>query len=195
MLASSSVDLEPQAIGRYDLLLELGRGGMAVLHLARARGVGGFSKLFAIKQILPHLAVDPPFVDMFLNEGRIAARLSHPNLCPVFELGSDRGELYMVMEYLDGVPWDALSAAMPLIFAGVLLLILIVSFRSRAVVFCQYLEAMTGIRLKPSDVRRVYREKGRNGVRELFLDLIIREDLKEGPIDIPDEEASEQLSR
>ena len=76
-----------------------------------------------------------------------------------------------------------MTAAMPLIFAGVLLLILIISFRSRAVVFCQYLETMTGIRLKPSDVRRVYREKGRNGVRELFLDLIIKEDLKEGPID------------
>lgn len=90
---------------------------------------------------------------------------------------------------------DTLSAAMPLIFAGVLLLILVVSFRSRAVVFCQYLEAMTGIRLKPSDVRRVYREKGQNGVRELFLDLIIREDLKDGPIDIPDEEAPERLSR
>jgi hypothetical protein len=90
---------------------------------------------------------------------------------------------------------ESLSSAMPLVFAGVLLLILIVSFRSRAVVFCQYLEAMTGIQLKPSDVRRVYREKGRNGVRELFLDLIIREDLKEGPIDIPDEEAPEQQSR
>ncbi len=90
---------------------------------------------------------------------------------------------------------DTLSSAMPLVFAGVLLLILVVSFRSRAVVFCQYLEAMTGISLKPSDVRRVYREKGRNGVRELFLDLIIREDLKEGPIDIPDEEAPERLSR
>jgi hypothetical protein len=84
---------------------------------------------------------------------------------------------------------NSLTAAMPLIFAAILLLILIVSFRSRAVVFCQYLEAMTGIRLKPSDVRRVYRERGRNGVRELFLDLIIREDLKEGPIDIPDETA------
>jgi len=81
---------------------------------------------------------------------------------------------------------DTLSSAMPLIFAGILLLILIISFRSRAVVFCQYLEAMTGIRLKPSDVRRVYREKGRNGVRELFLDLIIREDLKDGPIDPED---------
>ncbi|HEY0992090.1 MAG TPA: serine/threonine-protein kinase, partial [Kofleriaceae bacterium] len=105
--------LQPQAIGRYELLLELGRGGMAVLHLARAQGVGGFTRLFAIKQILPHLAVDPPFVEMFLNEGRIAARLSHPNLCPVFELGQDRGELYLVMEYLDGVPWDALAAAAP----------------------------------------------------------------------------------
>jgi hypothetical protein len=74
------------------------------------------------------------------------------------------------------------SAAMPLIFAGILLLILIISFRSRAVVFCQYLSAMTGIALKPSDVRRVYRERGKDGVREFFLDLIIREDLKQGPI-------------
>lgn len=89
---------------------------------------------------------------------------------------------------------DTLASAMPLIFAGVLLLILVISFRSRAVVFCQYLEAMTGIRLKPSDVRRVYREKGRNGVRELFLDLIIREDLKEGPID-PEESQSRKVSK
>lgn len=84
---------------------------------------------------------------------------------------------------------DTLTTMMPVAFAAILLLILIVSFRSRAVVFCQYLAAMTGIRLKPSDVRRVYRERGRNGVRELFLDLIIREDLKEGPIDIPDQPA------
>ena len=82
---------------------------------------------------------------------------------------------------------DTLTAAMPLLSAALLLLILIVSFRSRAVVFCQYLQTMTGISLKPSDVRRVYREKGQNGVRELFLDLIIREDLKEGPIEIPTE--------
>jgi hypothetical protein len=80
-----------------------------------------------------------------------------------------------------------MTSFMPLAFAAVLLVILIISFRSRAVVFCQYLEAMTGIRLRPSEVRRVYREKGRNGVRELFLDLIIREDLKEGPIEIPEE--------
>ena len=91
--------------------------------------------------------------------------------------------------------FDTWAAAMPLVFAGVLLLILIVSFRSRAVVFCQYLEAMTGISLKPSDVRRVYREKGRNGVRELFLDLIIREDLKEGPIGIPEDEQASASPR
>lgn len=90
---------------------------------------------------------------------------------------------------------DSLSTAMPLIFAGILLLILVISFRSRAVVFCQYLEAMTGISLKPSDVRRVYRQRGREGVRELFLDLIIREDLKEGPIEIPDEEVSDSANR
>ena len=88
-----------------------------------------------------------------------------------------------------------IAAWMPLLFAVILLVILVVSFRSRAVVFCQYLEAMTGIRLKPSDVRRVYKERGRNGVRELFLDLIIREDLKEGPIDIPDAEATEAANR
>ena len=81
---------------------------------------------------------------------------------------------------------DSLSAAMPLAFAAMLLVILIISFRSRAVVFSQYLETMTGIELRPKDVRRAYREGGKEGVRHLFLDLIIREDLKEGPMEIPD---------
>ena len=90
---------------------------------------------------------------------------------------------------------SSLTALMPVAFALVLLVILIVSFRSRAVVFCQYLQTMTGIRLKPSDVRRVYAEKGRNGVRELFLDLIIREDLKEGPVEIPDESDPESAAQ
>ncbi|HUP44339.1 MAG TPA: hypothetical protein VM779_02395 [Thermoanaerobaculia bacterium] len=85
---------------------------------------------------------------------------------------------------------NSIAAWMPLVFALVLLVILIVSFRSRAVVFCQYLEAMTGVKLRPSDVRREFKAHGRNGVREMFLDLIIREDLKEGPIDIPEEETS-----
>ncbi len=80
----------------------------------------------------------------------------------------------------------SMTSAMPLLFALVLLVILVISFRSRAVVFCQYLQAMTGIKLKPSEVRRVFKLRGKNGVREMFLDLIIREDLKEGPLDVPD---------
>jgi hypothetical protein len=71
-------------------------------------------------------------------------------------------------------------------FAVVLLAILIISFRSRAVVFCQYLETMTGVRLSTSEVRRVYRESGKNGVRETLLDLLIRQDFEEqGPVQIP----------
>jgi hypothetical protein len=80
---------------------------------------------------------------------------------------------------------STLAAAMPLAFALLLLAILIISFRSRAVVFCQYLQTMTGIKLRPSDVRRVYREGGADAVRTYFLDLIIREDLKQGPLEIP----------
>lgn len=79
-----------------------------------------------------------------------------------------------------------LSSPMPIFLAAGLLAILIISFRARAVVFCQYLETMTGITLEPADVRRIYKLRGRNGVREMFLDLLIREDLKEGPIAVPD---------
>jgi len=71
-------------------------------------------------------------------------------------------------------------------FAALLLLILVVSFRSRAIVFCQYLKAMAGIELKPRDVRNVFKAQGQDGVRELFLDLIIKEDLRQtGPLQIP----------
>jgi hypothetical protein len=83
-----------------------------------------------------------------------------------------------------------LASAMPLAFAGVLLLILIASFRSRAIVFCQYLQAMTGIKLKPYQVAKAFRERGQDGVRDLFLDLIIRKDLEEGPLEIPEGKAA-----
>ena len=88
--------------------MELGKGGMAELFLGRLHGAGGFAKLVALKRILPHLASDKQFRDMFLNEGRIAAHLSHPNVCQVFELDESDDELYLAMEYLDGVSWDHL---------------------------------------------------------------------------------------
>jgi hypothetical protein len=83
--------------------------------------------------------------------------------------------------------FESLVDLLPLGFAIVLLLILIISFRSRATVFCQYLKAMTGVALKPKEVRRVFKAEGQDGVRSLFLDLIIREDLKTGPLQIPEE--------
>lgn len=78
---------------------------------------------------------------------------------------------------------------LPFAFSIVLLAILVISFRSRSIVFCQYLHTMTGIKLDPAEVKRVFREKGRNGVRELFLELIIKEDLQGGPIAIPEPRA------
>jgi len=100
--------LREDRIGRYELLIELGRGGMAELFLGRLHGAGGFAKLVALKRILPHLAQDKQFKEMFLNEGRIAANLSHPNVCQVFELDEADDELFLAMEYLDGVSWDHL---------------------------------------------------------------------------------------
>ncbi|MDQ3337681.1 MAG: protein kinase [Myxococcota bacterium] len=97
-----------ERIGRYELLIELGRGGMAELFLGRLHGAGGFAKIVALKRILPHLAQDKQFKEMFLNEGRIASNLSHPNVCQVFELDEADDELYLAMEYLDGVSWDHL---------------------------------------------------------------------------------------
>jgi hypothetical protein len=87
---------------------------------------------------------------------------------------------------------QSLAAAMPLAFAVLLLIILVVSFRSRAVVFCQYLQTMAGIKLSPADVRRVYKQGGPDAVRTYFLDLIIREDLKQGPIEIPSDMSDER---
>jgi serine/threonine protein kinase len=99
--------------GRYQLLSTLARGGMAELLLARLVGVGGFAKVVAIKRMLPHLSEDPGFVDMFLNEGRIAARMSHPNVCQVYELGEVDGQLYLAMEYLEGLSWEDLTPLFP----------------------------------------------------------------------------------
>jgi len=107
------MDPMPQRFGRYDILLELGRGGMAELFLARRSAVGGFEKLVAIKRVHPHLTDDPQFRELFLNEARIAAQLSHPNVCAVHELDESDGELFLAMEYLEGVSWDTLIAAAP----------------------------------------------------------------------------------
>src|SRR3954451_14709096 len=74
-------------LGRYRVVDEIGVGGMASVHLARMDGPGGFQKWIAIKRIHSHLVEDDSFVQMFLDEARVAARISHPNVATVFELG------------------------------------------------------------------------------------------------------------
>ena len=95
-------------IGRYELLQRLGHGGMATVYLGRATGKAGFEKLVAVKVIHPHLAEEPEFVDMFLDEARIAARLHHPHVVEIHDLGEHGGEYFMVMEYVEGATLSAL---------------------------------------------------------------------------------------
>lgn len=89
-------------LGRYELIFELGSGGMAEVFLARTVGPADFHKWFAIKRVHPQMAKDQKFVDMFLDEARIAASIQHPNVAHVFDLGEDDGEYFIAMEYLHG---------------------------------------------------------------------------------------------
>ena len=94
----------PRMFGKYALVAKLAIGGMAEILLARLDGAAGFAKLVCIKRMLPALARDPRLVDMFLAEARIAAQLTHHNICQVFELGEIEGRYFIAMEYLVGVP-------------------------------------------------------------------------------------------
>ena len=94
----------PEKIGRYQLCFELASGGMASVYLARAEGAPGFEKLVALKRIHPHLADEKDYVAMFLDEARIASRITHPNVCSVFDFGEANGEYFIAMEYLVGEP-------------------------------------------------------------------------------------------
>src|SRR3954470_11565559 len=103
-MGSLPATTEANSFGKYSLVARLATGGMAEIFLARLQGAAGFEKLVCIKRILPHLARDKQFVAMFLDEARIAARISHPNVCQVFELGEIEGSYFLAMEYLEGVP-------------------------------------------------------------------------------------------
>lgn len=94
--------MAPKQLGRYILDRKLATGGMAEIWVAHQHGEAGFAKEVVLKQILPHLAEDPKFIEMFLDEARLAARLSHPNIVQVFDLGEDNGEYYIAMEFIDG---------------------------------------------------------------------------------------------
>ncbi len=93
----------PARLGRYELLARLATGGMGEIFLARLEGAAGFEKLFVVKRILPHLADDARFRGMLIAEAQIASKMSHANICQVYELGETNGQLYIVMEYLEGL--------------------------------------------------------------------------------------------
>ena len=88
--------------GKYLLDAEIARGGMARVFRARLRGFGGFEKTLVVKQILPELARDPRFVEMFVAEANTLVAMSHPGIVPVYELGIVDGVYFLAMEHVDG---------------------------------------------------------------------------------------------
>ena len=94
--------------GNYYLLEKIAVGGMAELFKAKQRGVQGFQKIVAIKRILPHLSDNEEFVTMFIDEAKLAAQLTHPNIVQIFDLGKASGSYYIAMEYVDGKDLRAL---------------------------------------------------------------------------------------
>lgn len=99
MLAS---DGEGERLDRFELVAELASGGMATVYLARLSAVAGFQRLYAIKRLHPHLQREQEFVDMFLDEARLAARIHHPNVVSILEVGESKRGYYLVMEYIEG---------------------------------------------------------------------------------------------
>jgi serine/threonine-protein kinase len=99
--AARGVDV-PSRLGRYEVLGLLATGGMAEILLGKLLGPAGFERVVVIKRVLPHLARAEEFRTMFLDEARIVARIRHSNVVQVHELGSEDGELFLVMEYVDG---------------------------------------------------------------------------------------------
>lgn len=91
-----------ESFGRYVLLKKVARGGMAEIILAKQLGLAGFEKLVVVKRILPEYAAQPEFRTMFLDEARLAASLTHPNVVQVYDLGAVDSSLYMAMEFVAG---------------------------------------------------------------------------------------------
>ena len=104
--------LAGRRLGRYEVLARLASGGMAAVYVARALGVAGFERLFAIKVLHPHLAHEEEFISMFLDEARLAARIRHPNVVPTIDISdTEDAGYFLVMDYIEGDHLGALLAA------------------------------------------------------------------------------------
>ena len=96
----------PSKLGKYRIIGQLGRGGMADLYLGVALGLGGFSKLHVLKLVRSDSFDSEDAVRMFVNEARVTALLNHPNIVQTYEVDVDNGVVFMVMEYLEGQSLD-----------------------------------------------------------------------------------------
>ena len=101
----------PVRLGRYELITRIGQGGMADVQLAIQRGPHGFEKLVVVKLIHDALATQKAFVDMLLDEARVAALVKHPNVVDIYDLGESDGRYFIAMEYLEGEPLLAVLRA------------------------------------------------------------------------------------
>lgn len=95
-------------LGRYEIVAEIARGGMGAVYLARTGGVGGFQRLFAIKVLHRHLADEERFINMLLDEARLAAQLHHPNAVGILDVSDSPIGYYLVMQYVDGFSLEQL---------------------------------------------------------------------------------------
>ena len=101
-------EMRSGTVGKYRLLAELGHGGMADVYLAVGSGIGGFNKLLVVK-VMRNLE-EGSLLTMFLEEARLAARLSHPNVVQTYEIGQEGDRYFLAMEYLDGPSFHRLRA-------------------------------------------------------------------------------------
>jgi serine/threonine-protein kinase len=113
---------------KYQVLAELGQGGMSLVHLAAARSLGNVRKLVVLKSIRPELVANEKFRQMFLHEARLATRLNHPNIVQTYEVVMMKGRPVIVMEYMEGQPFSrvlrrALGKDQPLALAVQLLIL------------------------------------------------------------------------
>jgi serine/threonine-protein kinase len=88
---------------KYRVIKRLEAGGMAEVYLGEAVSVQGFKKKVAIKRVLPHLAQNESFIEMFLDEARLSARLNHTNIVSVFDISKREDTYFLIMEFVDGV--------------------------------------------------------------------------------------------
>lgn len=99
---AAEADQGGERFGQYKLLEKIAAGGMAEVWKARMRGVEGFQKTVAIKKILSHMTDNSEFVGMFIDEAKLAAQLSHPNIVHIYDLGKIGRDYYIAMEFVDG---------------------------------------------------------------------------------------------